>query len=339
MAEPTPPTRWGVLGTANIAARAFLPALREVGGRAVIVGSRVPERGAHWAAENQVERSGGYQEVLDDPEVDAVYIALPNDQHACWAARAAATGKLVLCEKPMALDAAQARELLSGLDPGAPVWESFVFPFHPQTGLIQRLVAEDRIGAVSEIVSEFHFRVGQPGNIRLQAERGGGALYDVGCYPVRLARLVFGSEPVAAHGSSHRDGQVDLDLAAVLEFPAERTLVLSAGLRRSASTFTRIIGAEGELRVSNPFHPRAADTVEHWVGGERIQSWPAADGAAFRHAIGHLHAVLAGAAPPRHLATEDALPQAVAVDLVRAAAVPRANPPSPTSRSTRTGSA
>lgn len=321
MADASGGRAWGVLGTANIAAKAFLPALREAGGRAVVVGSRSAERGASWAAENQVERSVGYQEVLDDPEVQAVYIALPNDQHAYWAARAVATGKLVLCEKPMALDAAQARELLSGVAPDALLWESFVFPFHPQTELISGLMADGRLGPVTEIVSEFHFQVGQPGNIRLQAERGGGAVYDVGCYPVRLARLLFGAEPVSAQGSSNTDG-VDLDMAAVLDFPDARKLLLSAGLRRAPSTFTRIIGTEAELRVSNPFHPRAADTVEYWVGGERVESWPAATGSAFRHAVDHLHAVLDGSAAPRHLAVRDALPQAVALDLVRAAALP-----------------
>lgn len=313
-------TRWGVLGTANIAAKAFLPALREAGGRALVVGSRSPERGAAWAAENQVERSTGYQQVLDDPDVDAIYLALPNDQHAAWAATAVTTGKLVLCEKPMALNAAQARELLSGVPEGALLWESFVFPFHPQTRLIAGLIADGRLGTVSEIVSEFHFQVGQPGNIRLRAERGGGALYDVGCYPLRLARYLFGAEPAAAQGTSHVQG-VDLDMAAVVDFPGERKLLLSAGLRRPASTFTRIIGSEAELRVSNPFHPSGADTVECWASGERVESWPAAPGSAFRHAIDHLHQVLAGAAAPLHSATEDALAQALALDLVRAAAL------------------
>ena len=320
MADASTGPAWGVLGTANIAAKAFLPALREAGGRAVVVGSRSPDRAAAWAKENQVDRSTGYQQVLDDPEVQAVYIALPNDQHAHWAARAVATGKLVLCEKPMALDAAQARELVSGVAPDALLWESFVFPFHPQTRLITELMAGGRLGQVSEIVSEFHFQVGAAGNIRLQAERGGGALYDVGCYAVRLARLLFGAEPVAAQGSSNIDG-VDLDMAAVVDFPDARKLLLSAGLRRAPSTFTRIIGTEAELRVSNPFHPGPADSVELWSGGARVESWPAAEGAAFRHAIEHLHQVLAGTASPVHPAVTDAVPQAVALDLVRAAAV------------------
>ena len=322
MADAAQRARWGVLGTANIAAKAFLPALREAGGRAVVVGSRTPERGAAWAAENGVDRAAGYQQVLDDPEVDAVYIALPNDQHTTWAARAVAAGKLVLCEKPMALDAGQAGELLSQVPDDALLWESFVFPFHPQTALVAGLIQDGRLGTVTEIVSEFHFQVGQAGNIRLQAERGGGALYDVGCYPVRLARLLLGSEPVAAQGSSNVDGGVDVDSAAVVDFPGRRKLLLSVGLHRAASTFTRVIGSDSELRLGNPFHPKPTDSVELWTDGELVQSWPTADGSAFRHAIDHLHQVLAGTVAPLHRATTDALPQAVALDLVRAAAAP-----------------
>ena len=321
MSEPNAPgRRWGVLGTANIAAKAFLPALREVGGTAVVVGSRSQERGAAWASDNQVDRASSYAGVLDDPQVEAVYIALPNDQHAEWAAAAVAAGKVVLCEKPMSLDAAQATELLAPLSLDTLLWESFVFPFHPQTDLVTALIADGRLGTLHEVASEFHFTVGQPGNIRLQAERGGGSLYDVGCYPLRLARLLAGREPTIARGAATVDG-VDVDMAAVLDFEGGLRLLMSAGMRRPASTFTRIVGSAGELRVSNPFHPRPGDSVELWVAGALVESWPAADGTAFSHAIRHIHQVMAGLTPPRHLATVDALPQARAMDLVRSGAV------------------
>lgn len=306
---------WGILGTANIAARAFLPALRDAGGRAVVVGSRSADRGRSWAAENQVTRSADYAAVIADPEVQAIYLALPNDQHAQWAAAALAAGKVVLCEKPMAMDAAQARRLLDAVPADGLLWESFVFPFHPQTALIRALVADGRIGELCEIVSEFHFRVSSTGNIRLDPERGGGALYDVGCYPIRLARLLCGSEPVRAVGSATIDG-VDLDVAAVLDFPGVRVGV-SAGLRRSPSTFTRVIGTDGELRVSNPFHPRAADTVELWTDGAVVQTWTADGIPAFQYAITHIQRVISGEVAPEHLAVDDALRQAEAMDLVR----------------------
>ncbi|MDQ1719784.1 MAG: hypothetical protein QOE89_3737 [Pseudonocardiales bacterium] len=314
-----PAVRWGLLGTANIAAKAFLPALRETGGRAVAVGSRSVDRAAAWAADNQVERADSYGAVISDEEIDAVYLALPNDQHAHWAAAAISAGKAALCEKPLAMDAVQAADLLAGIAPDALLWESFVFPFHPQTDLIRALVSEGRIGSLREIISEFHFSIGRPDNIRLQPERGGGALYDVGCYPIRLARLLSGAEPVGATGSmGFGDQPVDLDVAAVVDFPDDLRLMLSAGMRRSPSTFTRIIGTQGELRVSNPFHPIETSTVELWVLGDWVQTWPAADGTAFRHALEHIRAVLTSGEAPRYRATEDGLPQARAMDLVRA---------------------
>jgi D-xylose 1-dehydrogenase (NADP+, D-xylono-1,5-lactone-forming) len=220
----------------------------------------------------------------------------------------------------MTVDAAQATELLAPLSSDALLWESFVFPFHPQTTLLTALLADGRIGQLKEVVSEFHFNVGQPGNIRLQPERGGGALYDVGCYPLRLARLLTDREPTAAHGSATVEG-VDLDMAAVVDFDGAGRLLMSAGMARPASTFTRVVGTAGELRITNPFHPRPVDSVELWSQGEQLERWPAADGTAFRHAIDHIHQVMAGVTPARHLATLDALPQARAMDLVRAGAI------------------
>jgi D-xylose 1-dehydrogenase (NADP+, D-xylono-1,5-lactone-forming) len=314
--------RWAVLGTANIAARAFLPALRRAGGRAVVVGSRSPERATSWASEHGIDRACTYESAVQAGDVDAVYIALPNDQHALWAAAAHAAGKAVLCEKPLTLDTARTGELLRTTGPEAALWEAYVFPFHPQTTLLANVVGEGRIGTLREIISEFHFTVSQPTNIRLQHERGGGALYDVGGYPLRLARLLFGTEPVAAAGrAGFHDSEVDLDVAAILDFHGHARLVMSAGMRRPASTFTRVVGTAGELRVTNPFHPTAGDTVELWRQGQLQQTWQSAEGSAFQHALGHIHAVLRGAVEPRHRAVDDAMGQARAVDLVRQAAM------------------
>lgn len=320
--------RWGVLGTANIAAKAFLPALRQTGGAATAVGSRSAERGDAWATDNGVERAGSYESVVGAPDIDAVYVALPNDQHVRWASAALTAGKAVLCEKPIALTAAEADDLITGVGPDDLLWESFVFVFHPQTALLQGLVADGRIGDLTEIVSEFHFDIsGATDNIRLRRELGGGALYDVGCYPLRLARLMFGSEPVrSATALAPAPGGVELDVAAVIDFPQSHRLVMSAGMRRPMSTFTRIVGSTGELRVSNPFHPTANDTVELWSGREHHETWPAAEGSAFRHAIDHINAVVSGEATARHAAVQDAVQQARALDLVRAAAATTGDP-------------
>lgn len=318
MASPVAAVRWGLIGTANIAAHAFLPALRAAGGTAVAVGSRDAARAASWAASHGVGRAVSYQEVIDAEDVDAVYVAVPNDQHDAWAAAAAAAGKAVLCEKPMTLDAQRTAALVATAGPEALLWEAFAFPFHPQTATILDAVSSGRMGTVREVVSEFHFAVGQPDNIRLQRALGGGALYDVGCYPIRLARLVLDSEPVAAVGAALSGGtEVDLDVAGVVDFPADARLVMSAGMRRPASTATRIIGTLAELRISNPFHPAPGDSIELWAEGTCQERWVPNPQRAFQFMIEHVAGCAAGVDEPRHSAHGDAVPQARALDLVR----------------------
>jgi xylose dehydrogenase (NAD/NADP) len=317
----TAQVRWGVLGTANIAAHAFLPAMRAAGGVATAVGSRDPERSAAWASDNEVGRATTYGNVLAADDVDAVYIAVPNDQHVEWAARAAATGKAVVCEKPLGLNLAEVDDLLDRAG-DALLWEAFVFPFHPQTALLRRLCSPGGpIGGAREIISEFHFRVTRPDNIRWQAAQGGGALLDVGCYPIRLARLLFDADAavrVAATSATTPDG-VDAEFAAVLDFPGEQRLLFSVGMRRCPSTYTRILGDTGELRVSNPFHPTDGDTVELWQDGERSEVWAADRAPAFQHAAQHVADVVRGATRPRHLASTDARGNAATLDMARAA--------------------
>ncbi len=313
--------RWAVLGTANIAARAFLPAMRAAGDVAVAVGSRDPERAAAWARDNDVGRAVGYDDAITAGDVDAIYIALPNDRHVHWAARAAASGKAVVCEKPLGLDARQVDDLLTRTG-DALLWEAFVFPFHPQTALLAELCAADGpIGGLREIISEFHFTVTKPENIRWNAALGGGALLDVGCYPIRLARLLFGTEPTSAAASAVvADSGVDAEFASVMAFPEDRRLIFSVGMRRFPSTYARMIGAHGELRVSNPFHPTENDTVELWRDGALRQTWQAHPARAFQHAVEHVGAVVAGATAPRRLAATDSPGNARALDLARAAA-------------------
>lgn len=312
-------TRWAVLGTANIAAKSFLPALRGAGGSAVVVGSRDPSRAAEWARRNGVERTADYETAVTADDVDAVYIALPNHEHTTWAARAVAAGHAVLCEKPLGLDAADTDRLLRAVPDGALLWESFVFPFHPQTQVIREQMS--RLGRVREIVSEFTFTAPSPDqNIRWQAALGGGALRDVGCYCVRLARLLYDGEPTDVAARAFTEHGVDADIAAILDFPDERRLVLSASLRGAPSTFTRIVGDRGELRVSNPFHPRAHDTVTLRVDGSVVDQWAPDPRTAFQCAVEHIHAVLHGDERPRHLAATDAPGNARALDMILAAA-------------------
>src|SRR5947209_16928199 len=194
MSTMNEPIRWGILGTANIARAQFLPALRAAGtGVASVVGSRDRTRSEGWAAEHGVERGvAGYEALVTAPDVDAIYIALPNHLHAEWAAAALRAGKAVLCEKPLCTSVAETETLLNLAQQfGSLLWEAFVFPFHDQFVQLQELIGSGTIGDTREIQSNFYFKVRSRENIRLSPDMYGGALNDVGCYPLRLAQLLF----------------------------------------------------------------------------------------------------------------------------------------------------
>lgn len=327
--------RWGIIGTANIARAQFLPGLREAGdGRAVLVGSRDAERARAFAAEHGVERGiADYASVIESDDVDAVYIALPNSLHAEWTVRALQAGKAVLCEKPLSVGSAMTAEVLDAAAavPGALLWEAFVFPFQAQHQRLTDLVADGAIGEVAEIVSSFHFRVSNPANIRLSAELGGGALADVGCYPIRLAFEIFGVSggsdassgagfgDASVTGCAVRDGQVEVDAAAIVSWGARR-LLLSCGFRRSYDTFTRVLGDQGQVHLTNPYHPGPDDTLTLLrPGRDPAAERPASDAHSFTAAIRHIHAVLRGAEAPRLTAASSALANARMLEAVQRA--------------------
>jgi predicted dehydrogenase len=317
--------RWGILGAASIAGGQFLPGLREAGGgRAVLVGSRDRARARAFAAEQGVDEGvEGYSRVIESPDIDAVYVALPNSEHAEWTIRALRAGKAVLCEKPLCISAGQTAELLAAAAAIGPalLWEAFVFPFQPQHQRIVALLADGAIGRPAEIVSAFHFRLTRTVDIRLSAELGGGALADVGCYPIRLAHELFGvsAAPAATAGSAVVDGEVEVDAAAIASWDTRR-LLLTCGFRRGYDTFTRILGDEGWLHVTNPFHPGPSDSIAlHRAQADPLVEHPTTDARSFTAALRHIHAVLHGAEPARHTAAEYSLPAARTLEAVRTA--------------------
>ena len=326
-------TRWGIIGTANIARGQFLPGLREAGdGRAVLVGSRNAERARAFAAEHGVDCGvEGYASVIESDDIDAVYVAVPNTLHSEWTIRALQAGKAVLCEKPLCVGSAQTAEVLdlAAAIPGALLWEAFVFPFQAQHQRLLELVTDGAIGEPAEIVSSFHFRVSNPANIRLSAELGGGALADVGCYPIRLAFEVFGASGgfgggadegfgnAACEGSAVSDSQVEVDAAAIVSWGARR-LLLTCGFRRSYDTFSRVLGAQGQLHLTNPFHPGPADTITLYrQGSEPALEQPTTDAHSFTAAIRHIDAVVQGREAPRLTAASSALANARMLETVQ----------------------
>lgn len=321
------PVRWGILGAAGIAESSFLPALAETGdGRAVVVGARDGARAERWAEEHGVTRGvEGYEAVVQDPEVECVYVPLPNGLHAAWTISALDAGKTVFCEKPLCGTVEQTERVLAvarrseGL-----LWEAFVFPFHDQIERARSEIAAGSIGEVREIWSRFHFRLDDPSDIRMSAELEGGATQDVGCYCIRLARLLFDAEPdlpgVAAGAVWER--RVDAELWGILPFEGDRRLQFSCGFRSAYDTFTRVIGDDGELRMTNPFHPETGDSFEIVRDGHVLTSESAAPGPehSFTSALRHIHDVLRGTEEPRHLAVDEALGNARAIAALLAAA-------------------
>jgi predicted dehydrogenase len=303
-AAPARPVRWGIIGTANI------------GGTAEAVASRDAGAAERYAAQHGIARAlTGYQRLIDDPDVDALYIALPNSLHAEWTIAALQGGKPVLCEKPLTGRLADTQRVLDvARQTGTLLWEAFVFPFHDQLVRVRAALGSGAIGELREIQSDFHFRVTRPDNIRLSRDLAGGALNDVGCYPIRLAFELFGRAHLSAWGSSVPGGRgVDLESVAVLGYGDGHTLVLSCGMNRRYDTFTRLLGSDGEIRMSNPFHPSDGDRLE--ILGNQTESTAAAAAGepSFTAAIRHIQAVLGGAEEPRQLAIDTSLATAQAL--------------------------
>lgn len=321
------PVRWGILSTAAIGRSAFLPALDASGdGEAALVGGRDLERAQHFATECGIATAvEGYERVLADDSIDAVYIPLPNGLHAEWTIRALRAGKAVLCEKPLTSSLEDTERVLGvARDVSGLLWEAFVFPFREQTRHVQTIIADGEIGEVREVQSTFHFGLTERDNIRLSPELGGGALMDVGCYCIAFARTVMRSDAEGATAMLRLAPEgVDEEAAGVLEFPGERQLVFSCGMRRGQQDcFTRILGTDGEIRLTNPYHPGALDrmAVRRW--GEDLLDRTAPDEGepSFTQAIRHIHRVIRGREQPSHLATADALGNAAALDVIRRSA-------------------
>jgi predicted dehydrogenase len=306
--------RWGIIGTANIARAVFLPGLRQAGGDAAAVAGREAGRAGQFARDNGIGRGvAGYQALIEDPDIDALYIPLPNSLHAEWTIRALAAGKPVLCEKPLCGTLPDTeRVLTSARQTGTLLWEAFAFPFHAQLAQLRRLIADGAIGDLMEIKSNFHFSVTRPGNIRLSRELEGGALLDVGCYPVRLAAELFGAAHESAWATASRGGQgVDVDTWGVLGYPAGRRLLLSCGFGRSYDAFTTLEGTAGQIHVTNPFHPGPGDSYVVKAGRDEPRRYPAApEELSFTALTRHINSVLRGEEEPRLLAVDTTLPVA-----------------------------
>jgi predicted dehydrogenase len=245
--------RWGVLSTANIGRWAVNPAIQASrNGELVAVASRDTNRARSFAQEHGIPRwHGGYQALLDDSGIDAVYIPLPNSLHAEWTVRAAAAGKHILCEKPLAVTTAEAEAMGAAAERhGVLLMEAFMYRFHPRTERVVAMVRQGAIGDLKAIRSVFTFRLTRPDNIRLSAELGGGALMDVGCYCVNVSRTLAGAEPLEAQAwAAWGPTGVDLQLAGMLRFPGDVMAHFDCALTLERRESYEAAGTEASLHV------------------------------------------------------------------------------------------
>ncbi|HEY3058827.1 MAG TPA: Gfo/Idh/MocA family oxidoreductase [Chloroflexota bacterium] len=266
--------RWGILSTARIGRTLFMPGVRagEEGELAAIASRRL-DVAEVVAAEFAIPRAfGAYDDLLDDPEIDAIYNPLPNRLHAEWTMRAARAGKHVLCEKPLARTGAEAQEMARVCQQaGVLLIEAFMWRHHPQHARVRALLDAGQIGEPRMVRSSFSYMIGpEPSNVRLQRDLEGGSLMDVGCYPVNVARWVFQAEPIDVVGRQIVDPtyNVETTFAGVLTFPGDRLALIDSSFGQAGQTEYEIVGTEGRIVVDRAFRPDARPGRIHVLRGQ-----------------------------------------------------------------------
>jgi predicted dehydrogenase len=273
--------RWGLICTARIN-RALIPAIRAAGrSELVAVASRDLARAQEYARQWEIPRAhGSYQALLADPDVDVIYNALPNHLHCAWTVRAADAGKHVLCEKPLALTVDEVdRVSEAARRNGVVVFEAFMYRHHPQTFKVQELIRRGAIGALRTVYATFSFTLDRPADPRLDAAMGGGALWDVGCYPVSFARAVVGDDPAEVFGwQATGPSGVDLTFAGQMRFAGGALAQIACGFQAAFHRGAEIAGSEGVITLEDPWKPGADSepgvTLRH---GDDVEWLPVED--------------------------------------------------------------
>jgi predicted dehydrogenase len=287
--------RWGVLGAAKIAITKVIPAMQRGAWSEVVgIASREPDKARRAASDLAIPKAyGSYQELLADPEIEAVYIPLPNHLHVSWSIRAAEAGKHVLCEKPIALSAAECRTLIEARDrTGVKIGEAFMVRTHPQWIRARELVRSKEIGDLRAIQVAFSYFNRDAANIRNVREWGGGALMDIGCYAIQIARFLFEREPVDVVGKLDRDPDFGVDrlTSAVLQFPSGHC-VFNCSTQMVPYQKVQILGTKARIEVEIPFNAPPDRPTRLFIDGRR-EEFPACDqytiqGDLFSQAIRH----------------------------------------------------
>ncbi len=274
MENTTAPVRFGILGTGLIARNHVIPAIKGAA-RCELVGiaSRSSDTAAEVAGEFGIPRAyGSYDDLLADPQIDAVYLPLPNDLHGPWTMRAADAGKHVLCEKPLALTSVEAKQVADHTRrQGVIAMEAFMYRFHPAWDTVRGLLSAGAIGRIIDVGIWFSFRSVRDGDYRLNYEAGGGALYDVGCYAVNVSRMLLGDNPQRVFGTARRDPEtgVDITFSGMLDY-GDASATFTCSMEQEPQHSIVIHGTGGWISIDDPFNcpPEVAAKVKVGTGGD-----------------------------------------------------------------------
>ena len=272
--ERIAPVRWGILGAANIALKKVIPGMQGSAlAQVVAIASRDIAKARAAADRLGIPRAyGSYQELIDDPDIEAIYNPLPNHLHVPWSIRAAEQGKHVLCEKPIALSAREALQLLEARDrTGVMIGEAFMVRTHPQWIKVREIVASGKIGELRLVAGHFSYYRRDPGDIRSRVEWGGGALMDVGCYPITIARWLFAAEPTEVVGLIEHDPDMKIDrlTSGLLRF-GKGQATFSCATQLVPYQSMQIFGTTGRIAIEIPFNAPPADECRIFVDGSDL---------------------------------------------------------------------
>jgi predicted dehydrogenase len=293
--------RWGLLSTARIN-RLIIPAVRASARSDVTtVASRSLDKGRAYAEEWQIPRVlGSYEALLDDPDIDVVYISLPNSLHVEWTIRALAAGKHVLCEKPLALTVADVDRVAAAAErAGRTATEGFMYRHQPLTHAVEAIVKSGRLGAIRGVKGAFTFLLTRDGDVRLDPALGGGALWDIGCYPVSYACLLAGESPVEVFGWQQSSATgVDLEFSGMLRFRDGSVAQFDCGFAGPFRAEMEIIGREAALRIKRPFR---SDELSRLIlsAGDETETLPFETAPPFSGEIADMEAAALDGRPPR----------------------------------------
>jgi xylose dehydrogenase (NAD/NADP) len=263
---------WGLLSTARIN-RALIPPLQaSKRSQLVAVASRDKAKADEYARQWNIPRTyGSYEALLADPDIDVVYVPLPNSLHAEWTIRAVEAGKHVLCEKPLALNTMEVDAITAAAQAhGKIVAEAFMYRHHPQTLKVKELIGSGAIGDLRLVRGAFTFNLDRPGDVRLDPQLGGGSIWDVGCYPLSFTRFVVGCEPEQVFGWQVT-GPTGIDevFTAQMRFPNGILAQFDCGFRSDYRAHMEFVGSQGTINICSPFKPEASEKILRNRGDEK----------------------------------------------------------------------